>query len=156
MPTSTILGHTAEKGVLVTNSRSWVAISMRQKASVLVVDDELIVGVRLKAMLEKSGYQVDTFVDSSKALEMLAKKSYSIIVTDLKMPNIDGMEIFRFVREHLPQAKTIIISGFATVENAKQALQAGAYDFITKPFRLSHLKEIIDKASAELDNQDQT
>ncbi|NQU64975.1 MAG: response regulator [SAR324 cluster bacterium] len=126
---------------------------MKQRTSILIIDDEAIVGTRLKAALEKSGYFVETFTNSSKALELLAKKSFSIIVTDLSMPNIDGMEIFRFVKTHYPKSKTILISGFATVENTRRALQDGVFDYISKPFKISYIKEIIDRAATEIGNE---
>jgi YesN/AraC family two-component response regulator len=73
-------------------------------------------------------------------------------VTDLKMANVDGMELYRFVREKWPATQVIIISGFATVDVTREALKAGVRDVIAKPFRISQLKELINKIAAEINH----
>lgn len=123
---------------------------MKRKIEIMVLDDEAIVGSRLKPSFEKAGYAVESFIDSRKALERLREKHFDIVVTDLKMANVDGMEIHRFAKEQSPDTVVIIITGFATVETARKALQSGVYDFIAKPFKISQLREIIEKAAATL------
>lgn len=123
---------------------------MTQQLEILVLDDEEIVCTRLKPSLEKDGYRVETFTDSGQAKQRLEKKSFDIVVTDLKMSGIDGMELFRFIKEKWPRTRVIMISGFATVEITREALQAGVRDIIAKPFKISQLKELIDKVSAEI------
>jgi len=123
---------------------------MDERLKIMIIDDESIVGIRLKSSLEKIGYRVEAFTDSKEAMKILAKRNFDIIVTDLKMPAIDGMEIFQFAKNHWPDTKVIMISGYATVETAKDALKEGVYDFIVKPFRISQLREIIKKAATEL------
>lgn len=124
---------------------------MDKKIEIMVLDDEVIVGARLQPSLEKVGYAVESFVDSREALNRLREKHYDIVVTDLKMANVDGMEIHRFAKERWPDTVVIIITGFATVETAREALQSGAYDFIAKPFKISHLREVIEKAAAAIE-----
>lgn len=120
---------------------------MDNAVKIMLVDDEAIVGLRLKPILEKSGYIVETFTDGKKAFERLQEIPFDIVVTDLKMPNIDGMELFQYTRERWPATRVIIITGFATVKTAKEALQGGVFDFIAKPFKISHLREVIEKAA---------
>ena len=83
-------------------------------------------------------------------MESLAVDDFDIIVTDLKMPGIDGMAIFEFARSRLPHAKIIMISGFATIDTVREALKVGVYDFVVKPFKISQLKDIVEKACKEL------
>jgi DNA-binding NtrC family response regulator len=124
---------------------------MDKKIEIMVLDDEAIVGARLQPSLEKAGYAVESFVDSREALKRLREKHYDIVVTDLKMANVDGMEIHRFAKERWPDTVVIIITGFATVETAREALQSGVYDFIAKPFKISQLREVIERAAAAVE-----
>lgn len=123
---------------------------MEKKFEIMVLDDEAIVGARLKPSLEKAGYTVESYTDSREALNRLREKSFDIIVTDLKMADVDGMQIHRFAKEQSPETVVIIITGFATVETAREALQSGVYDFIAKPFKISHLRDVIRKAAATI------
>lgn len=117
---------------------------------ILVLDDEEVVCARLKPALEKNGYRVETFTDSRLAKQRLEEHSFHIVVTDLKMANIDGMELYQFIKNKWPETRVIIISGFATVDITREALQAGVRDIIAKPFKISQLKELIDRISAEI------
>jgi DNA-binding NtrC family response regulator len=116
----------------------------------MVIDDEPIVGNRLKRMLEKEGYAVDKFTEGSTALEELKKQHFDIIITDLKMEGINGMNILKTAKEINPHIKTIIITGFGTKKTAKEALNRGAFDFITKPFKIQELRQVIKKAESEI------
>jgi DNA-binding NtrC family response regulator len=124
---------------------------MDRRLTVMILDDEEVVCARLKPVLEKAGYSVETFTDSRQAKERLAQKQFDIVVTDLKMANIDGLELSRFAQERWPQVKVIIISAFATVDVTRMALQAGVRDVISKPFRIAQLKEAIDRIATEED-----
>ena len=127
---------------------------MERQLKILVLDDEEIVCTRLKPALEKDGYHVETCTDSQQAKQRIDESAYDIVVTDLKMPGLDGMEIFRFIRDTRPATRVIMISGFATVEVAREALKAGVRDIIAKPFKISRLKELIDEVSAEIRQSD--
>ena len=120
---------------------------MGRKLEILVLDDEPIVGSRLKPTFEKAGYVVESFVDSREALKRLHEKHFDIVVTDLKMAHVDGMEIHRFAKEHWPDCVVIIITGFATVETAREALQGGVFDFIAKPFKINQLRDVVQRAA---------
>jgi len=122
-----------------------------QQLEILVLDDEEVVCTRLKPALEKNGYSVETFTDSRLAKQRLEEHQFHIVVTDLKMAGIDGMELYQFIKDKWPQTRVIIISGFATVDITRAALQAGVRDIISKPFKISQLKDLIDKISTEID-----
>jgi DNA-binding NtrC family response regulator len=116
---------------------------MRSELLVLILDDEPTVCERLSRMLEKIGCQVESFTDSTRALARIAEKRYDVLVTDLKMPGPSGLDVLRFVSEHHPTTRVIIITGFATVETARQAMKGGAVDFLPKPFQMSQLRDLI-------------
>ena len=123
---------------------------MEDKLYIMIIDDENIVGKRLKPALEKRGDIVETFVDSRKALERFDEKNFDIVITDIRMDDIDGLEVLEHVRSHSKQTKVIMITGYATVEVARQALAKGAFDFIAKPFKPNDLRTIIEKAAKQL------
>jgi DNA-binding NtrC family response regulator len=118
---------------------------MNTKLKILVLDDEEIVVTRLKATLEKEGYIVEIFTDSGLAKERIEECKFDIVVTDLKMANIDGMQLFQFVKQKWPDTEVILISGFATLKVVKEAIQAGVRDVIAKPFKISQIKDLINK-----------
>lgn len=122
---------------------------MEQRLKILVLDDEPIVCERLKSSLEKLGFEAETFTDSREASRRISEKRFDIVVTDLKMEGLDGLDILKMVKERYPDTRVIIITGFATVDKAKEALKIGAYDFISKPFKLSKLRDLILKAAEE-------
>ena len=123
---------------------------MDQKLNIMVVDDEAIVGKRLKPTLERDGYEVETFGDGTSALDRIDQKDFDIIVTDVRMDDVDGMQILEHVKRHSPRTKVIIITGYATVDLAREALVKGAFDFIAKPFKPADLRVIIEKAAVDL------
>ncbi|MBF0224196.1 MAG: response regulator [Desulfobacterales bacterium] len=123
---------------------------MEKKLKIMVIDDENIVGKRLKPALEKTGDIVEAFEDAKKALERFNQEPFDIVVTDIRMDEIDGLEVLEQVLAKSDKTKVIIITGYATVEVAREALAKGAFDFIAKPFRPSDLRAIIDRASKQL------
>jgi len=120
--------------------------------SIMIVDDEPIVGKRLKRLFEKDGYNVEIFSRGSMALKELENKKFDIIITDLKMGKVDGMQILETAREKYPDTKIIIISGLSKNELVIDALKKGAYSFIVKPFKFNELKEVVYRAHRELHN----
>ncbi|SDN56898.1 Response regulator receiver domain-containing protein [Desulfonauticus submarinus] len=125
----------------------------KDEISVLVLDDEPIVTKRLKPSLEKAGYKVETFTRSIDALERFRKHPFDIVVTDLKMEGIDGIEFLTEVKELNPKTEVIVITGFATMDTAKESFKRGVFDFLAKPFRLSELKEVLNKAAEKIKTQ---
>ncbi len=118
---------------------------------ILVLDDEEIVGKRLKTALEKSGYEVEVFQNSREAVARITEKDFDIVVTDIRMEEIDGMEVLEHVLAQSERTKVIIITGYATVEVAREALTRGAFDFIAKPVKPDDLREVISRAIAEIE-----
>lgn len=123
---------------------------MENKVQVLVLDDEPIVGKRLVPALAKIGCEVESFEDPKKALQRIEEKTFDIVVTDIRMEDIDGIEILEKVKARSDHTKVIMITGYATVEVAREALGKGAFDFIAKPFKPNDLREVIVRAAAAL------
>ena len=121
-----------------------------ESLSVMVLDDEPIVGKRLKPALEKSGFEVECYEHPAEAVERLEEKAFDIIVTDLRMDGMDGIEILEHVMKHCEHTRVILITGYATVEVAREALVKGAFDFISKPFKPKDLRAVINKAALSL------
>ena len=122
---------------------------MKTATRILLVDDEPIVGERLKASLEKIGFIVDAFVSSSDAIEKLESESYDILVTDLKMKSPDGLEVLRIAKQKQPEIKALVITGFATKQLAADAFSAGAVHFLAKPFKISRLVALLNTISGD-------
>ncbi|MGC1404287.1 MAG: response regulator [Thermodesulfobacteriota bacterium] len=114
--------------------------------SVMILDDEPIVCERLRSTLEKVNLDIETFTNPNEAVKRFGTKKFHVLITDLKMKELDGIEILKMVQKVSPETKVIIITGFATVEKAREALKIGAYDFIAKPFKLSQLRDLVIKA----------
>ncbi len=112
----------------------------------LLVDDEAMVRSTLREALTKDGYSVDVAEHGEQALAMVAKKHYPVILTDLNMPGISGLELLAAIREKDPASLCVVITGFATADAAIGALQKGAYDFIKKPFKIDELQVVLDRA----------
>ncbi|MFH1138882.1 MAG: response regulator [Pseudomonadota bacterium] len=119
---------------------------MNGKRQLLILDDEPIVGERLKPALEKEGCLVEVFVDPAAALERIREKEFDIVVTDIRMGEIDGIRILEEVTSRWKKTKVIMITGYATLEAARESLTKGAFDFIAKPFKLAEIRATIQKA----------
>jgi len=111
----------------------------------MVIDDEDIVGKMIKWTFEKDGYQVETFLSAAPALDRLKDSKFDLVITDLKMKGIDGMEVLRTVKHDLPEVKVIIITAYANMDSAINALHGQVDDFFPKPVRITELKESIRK-----------
>ncbi len=114
---------------------------------VLIVDDELNIRRVLAAMLAREGYEVTAAADGEQALAVLQKTPVHVVVTDLIMPRLGGMELLGRVAAEFPDVPVIVITAHGTVDSAVQALKAGAFDYITKPFEQEELKKVIAKAT---------
>jgi len=121
-------------------------MSTERKTQVLVLDDEPIVCKRLQPALEKAGYEVEVFTKSAEAMARIQVKEYDIVITDLKMEGLDGMTFLSEVKKRSPATEVIVITGFATMETAKESYQKGVFDFVAKPFKLGEIQEVVRKA----------
>lgn len=114
--------------------------------SIMVIDDEKIVGSMAKRSLEQDGYEVETFLNGESALARLKEKSFDVVITDLKMKGIDGLEILRTVKQLYPGTVVIMITAFANLDVAIEALRDDVHDFFPKPVKIKDLKASIQKA----------
>ncbi len=113
---------------------------------ILILDDEKIVGERLKASLEKEGHTLEIFTHPIEALARIKEKIFDVVITDIRMDEVDGIQILEAAREKNRGTKVIMITGYATLEVARESLTKGAFDFIAKPFKLKEMREAIAKA----------
>ena len=120
---------------------------MTNPVEVLVLDDEDIVCERLKGELERSNFYVETFTESQQAIDRLTEKTFDVVVTDLKMEGPTGLDVLRFVRDNSRGTQVIIITGYASMEAAREADYTGVYDFIQKPFQLDKMAAMVKKAA---------
>ncbi|MBW1773020.1 MAG: response regulator [Deltaproteobacteria bacterium] len=123
---------------------------MAEELEVLLLDDEPIVGKRLKPALAKIGCNVEVFEDPKKALERIDQKDFDIVVTDIRMDEVDGLQVLEHVRQSSERTKVIMITGYAMMSVAREAMEKGAFDFIAKPFKPDDLRKVIAKAAKEL------
>ena len=123
---------------------------MSEPLKVLLLDDEPIVGKRLKPALTKIGCEVEVFEDSRKALERIDQIDFDIVITDIRMDEVDGIEILERVRQKSPRTKVIMITGYAMMSLAKKAMEKGAFDFIAKPFKPDDLRRVVARAAGAL------
>ena len=123
---------------------------MSEPLKVLLLDDEPIVGKRLKPALTKIGCEVEVFEDSRRALERIDQIDFDIVITDIRMDEVDGIEILEHVRQKSPRTKVIMITGYAMMSLAKKAMEKGAFDFIAKPFKPDDLRRVVARAAGAL------
>lgn len=117
-----------------------------KQARIMIIDDEKIVGDMAKMSLEAEGYAVETFLNAEPALERLRQQKFEIVVTDYKMKGIDGMEVLRTVRSLYPATQVIMITAFANLDAAIEALRRDVHDFFPKPVKIKQLKASIERA----------
>src|SRR5690349_18223832 len=110
---------------------------------ILVVDDEKVIREILADFLSMEGFWVRTAEDGSAALVELSRTHYDLVLSDLKMPNMGGLELLQAIGKHTPNIVTVIMTGFGTVETAIDAMKRGAYDYILKPFKVEELVHTI-------------
>jgi len=111
--------------------------------SVLIVDDEKNIRLTLAMALEKLNLPVDTALNGEEALKKLAEKSYALMLLDLRMPGIDGMEVLKRVRELRPEVKVVIITAWGSIDAAVEAMKLGAVDFLQKPFDAEDVRALV-------------
>ena len=116
------------------------------KSTILVIDDEEIVRVSCIRILSPEGYAVETADSGPEAFRMLKKKTYDLVITDLKLPDIDGIEVLKRVKEEWPDTDVVIMTGYGTVKTAVRAIQIGAFEYIEKPFIPEELLAVVSKA----------
>lgn len=117
-----------------------------QKETILIVEDEDIALKNLEHVLKKEGYTVVAVSSGVRALQLLETRDFSLVITDLKMEKIDGREVLITSRKLQPLTEVIMITGYATVDSAVEAMQEGAYSYIAKPYKIDHLRRVAREA----------
>jgi DNA-binding NtrC family response regulator len=122
---------------------------MSSRGEVLVLDDESIVCERLQEHLLKNGFSVETFTDSQTAMERLAGKRFDVVVTDLKMSGPSGLDVMHFVHRQALGTQVVIITGYGSIEAAREAEFSNVFGFVDKPFQMQTLTKLVGKAAAK-------
>ena len=128
---------------------SFVSTNGRRAAParrVLVVDDEESVRITTAAILEQAGYEVATASDGRDALDMAARSHYDLVMTDLRMDDMDGMTLLHELQARHPNVVTIVLTGYASIESSIDALRQGVYDYLVKPCMVEDLKRTVRRA----------
>ena len=123
---------------------------MAKKISILIVDDEESVRDSLYNWFIEDGFRVEVAENAKRALIILESDQFDIILADIKMPGMDGLEMLRRIKSIKPESIVIVMTAFATVDTAVKALKDGAYDYVTKPFDPDDLTHLIRNATKQV------
>lgn len=115
-------------------------------AKILIVDDEAVIREGIRRILEKSGFSVEATASGRIALENIQEEEFDVVITDLKMPGMSGMEVLKNIKILQPAVPVIIITGYATVETAVEAIKNGAFDYLSKPFTPDQILSMVNRA----------
>jgi DNA-binding NtrC family response regulator len=119
---------------------------MQQNATILIIDDEKIALRNLEHVMKKEGYMVVSTQSGQNALKLLEEQSFDVVLTDLRMEKVDGMQILKRCHELYPDTEVIMITGFATLETAVETMKHGAFYYISKPFKLDEVRKVVKEA----------
>lgn len=122
---------------------------MPEKNRILVVDDEEALRTVLSTELSSEGYEVSTAADGSEAIDLVKDNTYDLVLLDIKMPNVDGFEVLKYVKGNKPDIKVIMLTGFADLKNAIESKRLGAEDFVSKPYDLVDLLTTIERVLSD-------
>src|SRR5436190_11035605 len=126
------------------------AVETRTLLSLLIVDDERSVREACREAATALGYRASGAESSDQALRLISSQDLDVILLDLKLPGAGGLEVLRQIKQHRPDIEVIMVTGHGTVQSAVQAMKAGAYDFVTKPFSLEELKHLLARVASHL------
>lgn len=116
------------------------------RPNILLMEDEFSVAKGLEMVMREEGYEVELADTGQKALTQFSVKDYDLLLADLRLPDMDGMEVVRHVRENRPQTPVVIITGYPSVATATQAVKMGVSDYLRKPFSDDEIKAAVEKA----------
>ena len=111
-----------------------------------IIDDEPIVCQRLKQIFRKGPFEIETFLEGKPALKRMAEKPFHLVLCDIHLPDVDGLEILARIKEDSLSTEVILITGYATIDDAVQAVKKGAYYYLPKPFTPQQVKTIVGRA----------
>jgi two-component system, NtrC family, response regulator AtoC len=123
---------------------------MNDKIRLAVIDDEPVVCQRLKQVFRRSGFEIETFGAGKPALERMAQQPFDLILTDIRLPDINGLEILRQVKKEHPGTEIILITGYATLDQAVEAVKKGAFYYLAKPFTPDQVRAVVKRAQEHL------
>ncbi len=123
------------------------------KKAILVVDDEITVCKSIRSALVQEDYDIDMALSGEEALRMEQAKRYDVMIVDLMMPGISGLDLLRSIMTTNPSVRVIMVTGYPTMKNTLQAMQIGAFDFLPKPFLPADLRSLVAKAVAADDEK---
>ncbi|MBN2125641.1 MAG: response regulator [Deltaproteobacteria bacterium] len=121
----------------------------RVPPQILLMEDELSVAKGLQMVLSEEGYGVDVAMTGTRALEIFGSKEFDLLVADLRLPDIDGMEVIKAVKEKRPETEVVVITGYASVASAVEAMKTGAFDYLPKPFTEEEFRASVEGALKE-------
>lgn len=124
-----------------------------KKKTILVVDDEITVAKSIRSAILSDLYQVDTALSGEEALQKDRENPYSLIISDLMMPGISGLELLKSLKEIRPDVLVIMVTGYPTIKTAVQSVKLGAFDYIPKPFTPNELRSLVARAFDQLDQE---
>jgi DNA-binding NtrC family response regulator len=128
----------------------WSPFAMNTtKARLLIVDDEKDLRTLLSDVLLTQGYEISSAEDGEEAIAMLQRDKYDLTLLDLQMPNVDGIQVLKFIKEHSPKTRAIVLTGYADLKHAMEAKEFGASDFIGKPYKLHDVLSTIERVLIE-------
>jgi DNA-binding NtrC family response regulator len=120
---------------------------MEYQARILIVDDERVALKNLEHIMKKEGYEVTATQSGANALKLIEEQSFDVVLTDLRMEKVDGLQVLRKCRELNPDGEVVMITGFATLESAVDAMKHGAFYYIAKPFKLDEVRKVVAEAA---------
>jgi signal transduction histidine kinase len=124
-----------------------------QNAKILVIEDEAQVRQSYDDMLKFFGYEVESVPNGREGMSRITKKDYDIVVTDLNMPEMNGIDVLKYIKKKKPYIEVIVITGYATLENAIEAMKVGAYDYFAKPIDLEHVRIVLSKCVKQIQSR---
>src|SRR3990172_4446644 len=113
---------------------------------ILIVDDEPLMRDFLVETLQRKKYVVEAVGNGAQALELAKSEFYDLVITDIRMPEVSGMQVLEEIKKMNPDTEVVVITAFGTIENAVGAMKLGAYDYITKPFSADEIEIVVDRA----------
>ncbi len=125
-----------------------VAVGQRDRR-VLVVDDEENARIGLSKLLEQAGYQVDSVANGREALDFLQQQDVQVVISDLQMPEMNGINFLRELNRHYPSTQVIMVTAHGGIESYMEAIHLGAYEYINKPIKLEELRIVMNKMLTE-------
>jgi DNA-binding NtrC family response regulator len=119
---------------------------MKSQLRIAVVDDEPMVGKRLKQILSKGGFALETFLLGEEVLARQEENPFHLILTDIRLPDIDGIEVLARIKKDFPSTEVVLITGFATLDQAVEAVKKGAFYYLAKPFTPDQVRAVVGRA----------